>query len=264
MYRFLLLCFLLGTLCIGCMNSSETSSIPVSLPQEMVRIQGGPYSFPIRTEYGQPVSFEGNMKDFYVGKFELTQQEWKAVMGELPANLNNPESASHPIEMVNWNEVQAFIEKLNQQTGNNYRLPTALEWEYAARGGQKTQNFIYSGSNDPAHETVWHGGSIPSEKYAKRTFTMAVGTKKPNELGLYDMSGNVREWVSDCVGKRQIGVNYFIEGTKFPIVDSCDMHMTRGGGATDWIYDCTVVFRKDEASIFRSPILGFRLAHDAE
>ena len=123
------------------------------------------------------------VSSFMIGKYQITQREWRAVMGNNPSHFTGE---NLPVENVSWNDVQKFIEKLNRQTGKQYRLPTEEEWEYAARGGSKSKNYKFSGSNLVEH-VAWYSGN--SEETTHR-----VGTKLPNELGIHDMSGNVGEW----------------------------------------------------------------------
>lgn len=129
-------------------------------------------------------------KGYYLGKYEVTQGQWqKIMMGNNPSHFQK--GNNHPVEQVSWNDVQTFIKKLNQRTGQNYRLPTEAEWEYACRSGGKDQE--YCGGNNLStygwYEENWDRGHHP------------VGQKSPNGLGLYDMSGNVWEWVQDWYGK---------------------------------------------------------------
>jgi formylglycine-generating enzyme required for sulfatase activity len=120
--------------------------------------------------------------DFYMGETEVTQELWEAVMGSNPSEFQ--QSVDRPVETVSWNDSQKFIKKLNALTGETFRLPTEEEWEYAARGGKEGKGYEYSGSNVP-EDVAWF----------ENPFTMPVASKEPNELGLYDMSGNVWEWV---------------------------------------------------------------------
>ena len=125
------------------------------------------------------------VSDFEIGKYEVTQELWAAVMGSKVADC-----AQCPVEEVSWNYVQTFLKKLNDMTGEQYRLPTEAEWEYAARGGQQSKGYEYAGSNEP-DSVAWHKGNSGDHPNQG-------GLKQPNDLGIYDMSGNVSEWVQDC------------------------------------------------------------------
>ena len=138
---------------------------------------------------GEKPVHEVCLNDFYLGKYEVTQGQWKVVMGNNPSKFQDCGDAC-PVEQVSWNDAQEFIRKLNQMFGKNYRLPTEAEWEYAARSGGKKEE--YSGTNDRASvgNYAWY------EDNSGKT-THPVGLKSPNGLGIYDMSGNVDEWVND-------------------------------------------------------------------
>ncbi|MBO4871681.1 MAG: SUMF1/EgtB/PvdO family nonheme iron enzyme [Muribaculaceae bacterium] len=124
------------------------------------------------------------LDDYYIGETEVTQRLWEAVMGNNPSGFTG--DLDLPVERVMWIECQTFVSELSELTGISFRLPTEAEWEYAARGGRYSQNYLFSGSND-LDEVAWHSGDV----------THTVGQLKPNELGLYDMSGNVFEWCQD-------------------------------------------------------------------
>ena len=137
---------------------------------------------------------------------------WKEVMGRNPSYFKGK---TNPVECVSWDDCQTFIQKLNQRTGKTFRLPTEAEWEYAARGGKKSRGYKYSGSNDIG-TVAWCAGNGRK--------THAVGTKAPNELGLYDMSGNVWEWCSDWYG------DYSSNAQTNPIgAESGSVRVSRGG-----------------------------------
>ena len=129
------------------------------------------------------------LSSFYIGKYEVTQALWKAVMGSNPSKWKGD---NLPVEQVSWDDCQTFIRKLNALTGKNFRLPTEAEWEFAARGGNNSRGYKYAGSNNIG-DVAWYDDNSGSK-------THVVGTKSPNELGIYDMSGNVWEWCQDWFG----------------------------------------------------------------
>ncbi len=152
---------------------------------KMIKVEGGTFTMGEDKE-----AHEVTLSDYYIGEFEVTQELWEAVMGSNPSYCNG---VVNPVEKVSWNDCQGFIMKLSRMTGGKFRLPTEAEWEYAARGGNKSKGYEYSGSN-VIDEVAWYFKNSGSG-------THPVGTKLPNELGIYDMIGNVREWCQDWYGE---------------------------------------------------------------
>ena len=178
-------------------STSNTISIPVKdgVSIEMVKVEAGTFKMGATSEMKnvykdeKPVHQVTLTKDYYMGKYEVTQALWQAVMGSNPSNFKGD---NLPVEQVSWDDCQGFISKLNSMTGRKFRLPTEAEWEYAARGGKKSRGYQYSGGSNVTI-IAWYDGNSGSKTYS-------VGTKQPNELGLYDMSGNVNEWCQDWYG----------------------------------------------------------------
>ena len=165
------------------------------LVANMVRVEGGTFTMGATAEQGSDAdgdekpTHQVTLSTYYIGKYEVTQAEWKAVMGTNPSNFKGD---NLPVVNVNWYDCQEFISKLNELTGKQFRLPTETEWEYAARGGNKSNRTKFAGSSD-IDSVGWHAG-------CSNGTTHPVGQKRPNELGLYDMSGNVFEWCQDWYG----------------------------------------------------------------
>lgn len=183
------------------------------------------------------------VSSFYMGETEVTQALWKAVMGGNPSNFKGD---NLPVDQVSWNDCQEFIRKLNGLTGKNFRLPTEAEWEYAARGGNKSKGYKYAGSNS-IDNVAWYDGNSGSK-------THPVKTKSPNELGLYDMSGNVWEWCGDWYGSYGSGSQTDPKGPS-----SGSLRVLRGGSWFDFARRCRVSRRNLIGPGYGSINYGFRL-----
>jgi formylglycine-generating enzyme required for sulfatase activity len=187
-----------------------------------------------------------SLNSFYIGKYEVTQQQWMDVMGSNPSRLTNCDKC--PVESVSFKDIQEFLQKLNSKSSKKYRLPTEAEWEYAARGGHKIQEFAYSGSNK-AEEVAWFSLNSGNK-------THPVGEKTPNSLGIYDMSGNVWEWCSDFYDETFYGRSP-VNNPKGP--PSGDFNILRGGSWLGPSSKCRVSSRKWEMPNQKSDSHGFRL-----
>ena len=190
---------------------------------------------------------EVTLSDFYIGKYEVTQKFWQEIMGSNPSKASK-DCDDCPVEYVSWNDLQGFLTKLNaQKPGRNYCLPTEAEWEYAARGGSQSKGYLYAGSNDIGM-VAWYSGNSGSK-------TQPVGKRKANELGLYDMSGNVCEWCSDRKGA------YSAESQTNPTSPGSGSDRVFRGGSWYFIPQyCRVAFRGYNPPGSRGDLLGFRLA----
>jgi formylglycine-generating enzyme required for sulfatase activity len=226
-----------------------------SIGMEFVLIPAG--SFVSEDEEGGPNGPRMIVsKPFYLGKYEVTQEQWVAVMGNNPAKFKGPDN---PVESVSWNDAREFIERLNAREGRNlYRLPTEAEWELAARGGTDTKLFFME---DPK---IWEEAESPLADYAwfnknSSDTTHPVGQKKPNQYGLYDIYGNVWEWVEDWHGKlpeaRELGDYQAPSG---------EDRVNRGGGWGNEAEDCRSGYRGFDGPDYRDDGFGFRLAFSAE
>ena len=217
---------------------------------KMIKVEGGTFSMGATSEQTSYYDDEEpvhsvTLSDYYMGETEVTQELWVAVMGSNPSEFTGDNQ--RPVEYVSWDDCQEFIEKLNSLTGKQFRLPTEAEWEYAARGGKYSRGYKYSGSNN-ADEVAWYNGNSGSK-------TRPVKTKKANELGLYDMSGNVYEWCNDWYG------HYQSYSQTNPTGPSEGERRVLRGGSWDINDSCVrVSFRSINTPDYRSINRGLRLA----
>ena len=166
-------------------NTPQTKSFTVKgVTFTMVGVQGGTFMMSGNHYYNEP-DRRTSISSFYIGKYEVTQELWQAVMGDNPSE--NKGDLKRPVENMSWEECEKFFLKLNAITGQKFRFPSEKEWEYAAKGGQRSKGYKFSGSNS-IKSVAWYEGNSGGT-------THPVGQKQPNELGIYDMTGNVWEWV---------------------------------------------------------------------
>jgi formylglycine-generating enzyme required for sulfatase activity len=238
-------------------NNTGSSKAISSNGIEMVFIKGGTFLMGCTNEQSncgdeEYPTHNVTLSNFYIGKYEITQMQWQEVMGA-STKLSNPsyfkDCDNCPVESVSWNDVQEFIKKINMKTGKNYRLPTEAEWEYAARGGVLTSTTTYAGSNK-IDDVAWYDGNSESK-------THPVGSKKQNELGVYDMSGNVWEWCNDWYEKYSGGSQTNPQGPSYG-----SNRVLRGGSWCNGASYSLVAFRYINIPDFRTFNLGFRLAMD--
>ena len=236
---------------------------------KMIYVEGGTFTMGCASDQGnscynnEKPAHPVTLDDFYIGETEVTQALWKAVMGSNPSFFKGDEL---PVESVNWDDCQQFIQKLNELTKKTFRLPTEAEWEYAARGGNRSRDCVYSGSNE-INGVAWYWQNS-GDKYLKGTDdnwklkiidnnhlrTHPVKTKAVNELGVYDMSGNVYEWCLDWYG------NYSDSSQTNPMGPSSGSNRVLRGGS--WVYYakyCRVLYRESLSPSSRYRTNGFRL-----
>ena len=214
----------------------------------MIKVEGGTFTMGATSEMENPYSDEKTthqvtLSSYYIGETEVTQALWKAVMGSNPSAFKGD---NLPVEKVSWNDCQTFISRLNALTGRRFRLPTEAEWEFAARGGNQSRHTPYSGSSR-IDDVAWYDGNSDHQ-------THPVKTKQPNELGIYDMTGNVWEWCQDWYG------SYSSYAQTNPIcVGGGSRRVVRGGS---WYYSpriCRSSIRGSSAPGNSCDGLGLRL-----
>ena len=216
----------------------------------MIAVKGGTFTMGATDEQisfaydNEKPTHQVTLSSYSIGQTEVTQKLWYAVMRTAPSNFPGDEL---PVEKVSWDDCQEFITTLNHMTGMNFRLPTEAEWEFAARGGNLSKGYTYSGSNS-INDVAWYKGTSGNA-------THPVATKVPNELGIYDMSGNVWEWCQDLYG------NYSSDAQTNPTGSATGYErVSRGGSWSSYYYDCRVSRRDHNGNSLKSNGIGLRLA----
>jgi len=219
-----------GTLTMGCMTGRDNKGVACDKDE-----------FPAHNV---------SIPAFQLGKYEVTQGQWRAIMGRIPLALKNCDD-NCPVGNVSWDEAQVFIQKLNAKTQNQFRLPTESEWEYACRGGEAS---LYCGGNQ-LDELAWHSKNTQG-------FARPVGNKKANAFGLFDMTGNVWEWVQDCRHASYTGAP--VSGNAWETACEGDRRRIRGGGFDSDTKSARAAFRLSFAPSTRYFYTGFRLAKSSK
>ena len=226
---------------------------------QMVEVLGVTFTMGATSEQGSDAkSYEKpahkvTLSDYYIGKTEVTQALWEAVMGKTVSQIASEYGwvtcgvgDNYPMYYISWHDCKEFISKLNVLTGKTFRMPTEAEWEYAARGGSKSRGYKYSGSNRLG-DVAWYEDNSGGK-------THEVGYKRPNELGLYDMSGNVWEWCSDWFGDYSSSAQTNPKGP-----DSGTDRVRRGGSWGSVAWSCHCSSREIRGPGNRNCLLGLRL-----
>ncbi len=248
--------------------TAEQKRILGELVESMVLVEGGTFTMGAQdsnkngTNYdskvysGESPTHRVTLSDYYIGKYEVTQEQWQAVMGNNPSEYKGNRK---PVEKVSWNECQEFVRKLQALTGLKFVLPTEAQWEYAARGGNKSQDYKYSGGNDlfsvGYFRSLYKYGTYDDDKGNSDGEVHPVGQKSPNELGLYDMSGNVAEWCQDWYEEYSRSSQTDPIG---PTTGSC--RVLRGGSAFVLAECCRVFSRNYGIPGYHYNYCGLRLA----
>lgn len=222
---------------------------------KMLPIAGGTFDMGCTKPHGAKHHYEEatpvhkvKVNDFYMGQYEVTQKLWLSVMDTNPSRWRYSDSL--PVEQVSWNDAQIFIARLSQITGYRFRLPTEAEWEYAARGGQYSKDCTYPGTDGDLASYCWYGSN-------SQNITHPVGQLKPNELGLYDMGGNVWEWCSDWMGEYASEMQDNPTGPKYG-----ENRILRGGSLNSPSWGCAVSDRCWYLPDYGYGFHGFRLVLD--
>ena len=226
----------------------KTNLILQDIANDMLLAEGGTFMMGSNNYEDENPMHSVTLDSFYISRYPVTQAQWELIMGNNPSYFRG--DAQCPVENVSWNDIQDFLKKLKQLTGQNYHLPTEAEWEYAARGGNKSMGYQYAGSNN-IDEVAWYN---ENSNYS----THPVGQKKPNELGLYDMSGNVWE----CCQDYWYGSDYYKNSAAKNLLGLANdsSRVLRGGSWNYFAAGCRVAYRYYYSPGYRISYYGFRLA----
>ena len=222
---------------------------------QIIMVEGGSFVMGSNNKLHNPdvrPSHRVHLKNFFIGKNEITQAKWKAVMGKYPEELVFTGCNNCPVTNVSWIDVQLFLATLSHKSGKNFRLPTEAEWEYAAKGGKASKDFKFSGDN-VANKVAWYDANSAGK-------ISLVGLKQYNELTLYDMSGNVQEWCQDGYNEK-----YYQRSPSDNPINNNDtqFRVTRGGSFKDPEISNSITVRGKLDADKRSDKVGFRIALDA-
>ena len=245
---------------------------------KMVEVEGGTFMMGVDQQVGYAYpAHEVTLSTYSIGQTEVTQELWVAVMGSNPSYFNEYGNADvhsnhdswdaginlqRPVDYVNYSDCLAFCAKLNEMTGLNFRIPTEAEWEFAARGGNLTHGYEYAGSEN-VNDVAWWKETIPSSTlWTDGWGTQTVATKAPNELGIYDMSGNVEEWCYDWFATYSSTAEPLTNPTG-PATGT--QRVKRGGTCTNqYAYSLIVYYRQPQNPDARGNTRGLRLALSVE
>ena len=225
-------------------DNSYTETVK-GLNMKMIFVEGGTFAMGSNDgrDNEKPVH-NVTLDSYYIGETEITQAQWRAIMGSNPSYYTGYTGDNRPVESVSWNEAQAFCAKLSELTGKKYVLPTEAQWEYAARGGNKSKGYTYSGSNSVGEVAIYDSSGRHS----------IVKIRKPNELGIYDMSGNVWEWCSDWYGNYSSSTQTNPQGPS-----SGSYRVLRGGSWNNYSSSCRAAYRYSNYPSDRNSYCGFRV-----
>ena len=251
------------TLSLSIMAQQDFTETAFGIDMKMIYVEGGTFTMGCTSDQGgdcydnEKPRRETTVDSFYIGMLEVTQSQWEKVMGttiyqqqsEAGVNYNKGIGADYPMYYVNWEEAKEFCARLSSQTGRNYSLPTEAEWEYAARGGNKHEGTKYSGGWN-IDDVGWYEGNSGFMAHP-------CGSKRPNALGIYDMSGNVSEWCEDRYADDQ----YQYNASKNPKgATETSVRVVRGGAwYSEYARYCRVATRNCNNPLYRGPHIGFRV-----